>query len=120
MIHDRDAIAESLRLIHEVRREDDRAPLCQKRLQSIPHEVARLRVQASRWLIHEQDLRIVDHRARKRQTALHAARERLSPLDGIVSEACEMSAAFETRFALAPRDPEMGRENEKVLGDGEV
>jgi hypothetical protein len=76
MIHDRDPAAQALGLLHEVRREDQRASLLCQLAQPLPDQVARLRVQPGSRLVHEEDLRVIDEGPRKRQAPLHPARER--------------------------------------------
>src|SRR6185369_11788981 len=67
VVHDRDAVAEPLSLVHIMRREQRGAALPAKRLDQVPELPPRLRVQARRGLVEEQQLGIVDERARERQ-----------------------------------------------------
>ena len=76
MIHDRNPAAQALGLLHEVRGEDQRASLLRELAQPLPDQVARLRVQPGGRLVHEEDLRVIDEGARKRQAPLHPAGER--------------------------------------------
>ena len=55
--------------------EQDRLALLQQVLQPLPHQVARLRVEAGGRLVEEQQVGVVDERAAEREPPLHAARE---------------------------------------------
>src|SRR5688572_11424863 len=75
VIHDREPLAEPLRLLHEVRSEDQRLAFGRQPAHALPDEVARLRIEPGGRLVEEEKLRIVDERARERETPLHASRK---------------------------------------------
>jgi hypothetical protein len=77
VVHDGEAVAEALGLVHEMRREQHRLALLQQLLQALPDQVARLRVEAGGRLVEEQQVGVVHQRARQRQAPLHAAGERV-------------------------------------------
>ena len=77
LVHDDEPVAELLGLVHVVRREDEGHAALLEPVQPVPEEVARLRVEARRRLVEEQQVRLVDQRPRDRQAPLHAARQRL-------------------------------------------
>src|SRR5918912_2834834 len=74
-IHDRHAVAQSRRLFHVVRREDDRAAAGPELLNDLPESQSRLRVKAGRRLIKKEQLRIVDERASDGEPLLLPARQ---------------------------------------------
>src|SRR5690242_8013683 len=67
-------VAEPLCLLHVMRRQDDRASFGLKARDQVPQLAARLRVEASRRLVEENQLRIPDESARDSQSLLLAAR----------------------------------------------
>ena len=69
-IHDRDDVAEEVRLFHVVRRQQDGAALGLDRADQVPEVVAGLRIEAGRRLVEEQHARVVRERDREQQ-ALH-------------------------------------------------
>ena len=101
VIHDGDAVAESVRLIHIVRRQHDGHALVVERADTLPEEEARLWVQIVGRLIEEQRVGIVHQRPRQQHTLLHASREDAQLLLRPRAEA----ELFEQLLALAPRAP---------------
>ena len=73
MVDDRDAVAEPVGLGHVVRRQQQRDAARDQGLHLVPQEQARLRVQAGRRLVEEQDARVVHQRAGDDQPLRHAA-----------------------------------------------
>ena len=71
-VHDRDDVAEVVGLLHVVRGQQDRAALGLDRPDQLPEVVARLRIEAGRRLVEEQDARVVGEGDREQQ-ALHLA-----------------------------------------------
>ena len=70
-------VAVALGLLHQVGGDEDRrAGLLAQRLQALPHEPPRGRVQADGGLVEEQHLRPVEQRGGDLQAPQHAARER--------------------------------------------
>src|SRR5262249_12127700 len=119
-VHDRDARAQPLGFLHEVRREDDGLALREQLLEPFPDEVARLRIEPRGGLVHEDQVGIVDERAGERESALHASRERLDRRRGPRREARELEQARDARAYLALGDPEIAAVDEEVLSDGEI
>src|SRR5579872_2182458 len=63
VIHDGDAVAETIGLLHVVRRQEDRhARLAANLLQMLPHGPPRYRIKPHRRLIQEQQARLMQHR----------------------------------------------------------
>ena len=73
VVHDGDAIAQLLRLIHVVRRQHDRPALALEGDDQIPQLAPGLRIEAGRRLVEEDQLGIADERARQRQALFLAA-----------------------------------------------
>ncbi len=74
-VENREAVAESLRFVHEMRRQQNRLAFLQQTLQALPDQVTRLRIEAGGRLVEQQQVRIVHQRACQRQAPLHAAGE---------------------------------------------
>ena len=68
-----EAIAEALRLLHEMGDEDDRHSLVADPLDQLPRLAARLRIQAGGELVEDGQLRATDERQRDRQPLALAA-----------------------------------------------
>ena len=75
VIHDGHAVAQPLRLLHVMRRQNDRAPGLLQPIDQIPQMAPRLRIETCRRLIQKQQLRIADQRARHGQPLLLPARQ---------------------------------------------
>ena len=97
VVDDREPRREPLGLVHEMRRQQDRLAQFQQLAQAVPDQMTRLGVEAGRRLVENQQFRIVDQRARERQAALHAARERP---DGRLRLACEPRELEQPRNAF--------------------
>ena len=77
LVHDDQPVAQLLGLVHVVRGEHERHALLLEPVQAVPEQVARLRVEAGRRLVEQQQVGLVDQRAGDRQPPLHAARQRV-------------------------------------------
>src|SRR4051794_10947641 len=76
VVDDRQALAVALGLLHQVRGDDDRrARALAQRMEALPHQPSRRRVQADGGLVEEQHARVVEQRAGDLQAAQHAAGE---------------------------------------------
>ena len=73
MVNDQQAIAQSLCFVHEMGGQQNRFAFLHEHLQTLPHEVTRLRVKPCGGLIQHQHLRVIDKRSRQTQAPLHAA-----------------------------------------------
>jgi hypothetical protein len=82
--------------------------------------VARLRVEPGGRLVHEQHARLVDQRAREREAALHAARERLDLGFGAAPEAGELQQPGNARRDVRAAKAEVAGIYHQVLGNAEV
>ncbi len=117
--HDQ-ALAEALGLVHEVRRQQDRLALAQQALQAFPHQVARLRIESRRRLVEEQQVGVVDQRARQAEPPLHAARQLARPGTGLRLQRGELEQARDALLHHRARQAEVAPVDEQVLGAGEV
>ena len=77
LVHDHQPVAQLLRLVHVVRREDERHALLLEAVETVPEQVSRLRVEAGGRLVEQQQVGLVDEPAGDDQAPLHAPRERL-------------------------------------------
>src|SRR2546427_2613064 len=79
-VDDRDALAELVRLFHVLGRQEDRHVLLPvKATQILPHRDPRLRVEAGRGLVQEQDSRVVHEAGTQVEPPPHPARVRVGP-----------------------------------------
>ena len=76
LLDDRDAVAERLRLVEVVRREEDRLAEVLQRADDVPRRAPRRRVEAGRRLVEEDQLGVADEREREVQAAQLAAAQR--------------------------------------------
>ena len=75
VIHDGDAVAQALGLIHVVRGENDGAARLLELVDQVPQMAARLGIEAGGRLVEKQQLRIADQRAGHGQPLLLPAGE---------------------------------------------
>src|SRR5689334_11194351 len=75
MVHDRDAIAESRRLLHVVCGQKHRAATRTKFLDDVPQRKTCLRIETSRRFVQEQKLRVTNERARNGESLFLTTRE---------------------------------------------
>jgi hypothetical protein len=120
LVHDHEPVAELRRLFHVVRRDQQRNAVPLEGTQLLPHEVARLRVEPRRRLVEDQDLRLVDERARDQQAAFHAARQLRDRPVALVLELDELQQLFGPRPRDATRDAEISGVDEEVLDDRDL
>ena len=73
LVHHDQPVAQLLGLVHVVRGQDERRALLLQAIEAVPDEVARLRVEAGRGLVEEDQVRLVDQRSSDGQAPLHAA-----------------------------------------------
>src|SRR5688572_20685063 len=86
VVDDRHAVAEELRLLHVVRRQQNRSAARPELIEQRPQLTSRLRVEAGGRLVQEQQIRFAGERARKRETLLLAARELADTARSLASE----------------------------------
>ena len=95
-------------------------PCCSSSLQALPHQVARLRVQAGGGLVQHEQARVVHQRTRQRQAPLHAAREFARFGLRLVRECGEFEQLRNARAHLGRGQPEVAAVHQQVLGAVEV
>ena len=108
----RDPVAQALRLLHEVRREQHRRAAFTNPPHQLPDLAPRLRVEAGRELVEQHDLGLVDERQRDERALLLPARQLPKRYAGALREA-------EAREQMRPRAPFRieGREEIERLPD---
>src|SRR5437867_4142662 len=107
LVHDDEAVAELLGLVHVVRREDKRGAALLQAVEAVPDKVPGLRVEARRRLVEEHELRLVDQAAGDRQAALHAAREMLDDVAAALGQLDEVEELVGAAPGLGPFEPEI-------------
>ena len=62
LVHDHQAVAQLLRLVHVVGGQDERHALLLEAVEAVPEQVPRLRVEAGGGLVEQQQVGLVDER----------------------------------------------------------
>ena len=119
-VHHREPVAELLCLVHVVGRDDQRDAVALEAVEPVPEHVPRLRVEAGRGLVEQQDLGLIDQRARDREPAAHAAGERLDLGVRLVLELREGEQAGDAIADDVLRKPEVAAVDEEVLANGQL
>src|SRR5918999_969788 len=70
VVHDRDAIGQSLRLFHVVSGQENRPPSRLERLDQVPHLPSCLRIETGRRFVEKDELGIADDRTGQSKTLL--------------------------------------------------
>ena len=116
----RDPAAELFRLFEVVRREEDRQAAGVERPQKRPELQALFDVDAGRRLVEDEELRLVDERARERQPALLPAGD-LRVLDArLRREAEALEERVGARGDCAPAQPVVARLEDEDVANREV
>ena len=102
-VDDGDAIAEALGFFHVVGRVDDGAALAVQRFDVLEDLVARLRIDADRGLVEQQQVRLVHERGGEVEAPLHAARIGADAIVLAIGEADEIEAPRHARRRAAIR-----------------
>jgi hypothetical protein len=119
-VHDRQAMAQALRLVHEVSGEQDGLAFAHQLLQPFPDQVPRLGVEARRRLVEDQQVRVVHQGAGERQPALHAAGKGVEADVGLAGQAGELQQLRDARGDELVGQAEVAAVDLQVLGAGEV
>ena len=119
-VHDGESVAEALRLVHEMRRQQHRLALLQQLLQSLPDEVARLRVEAGGRLVEDEQVGVVHQRARQGEAPLHAARQCADLRLGAAGQAGEVEQMRDARAHRALGQAEVAAIHQQVFRRREV
>ena len=89
VVHDGEAAAQALSLIHEVRGEKYGFALRDQLPQALPDQVPRLRIETCRGFVEKNQVRIVDQRARQRQASFHSTGQRADIVIAAISKPCK-------------------------------
>src|SRR4051795_591875 len=90
LLDDRDAVAERLRLVEVVRRQEHRLSEVLQRAHDVPRRAPRRRVEARRRLVEEDQLGVADEREREVEAAQLAAAQRARVRVGLVPQPREV------------------------------
>ena len=120
LVHDDEAIAELLGLVHVVGRQDERRASLLEPVEAVPDEVACLWVEASRRLVEEHEARLIDQRAGDRQAPLHAAGQRLDLGIGAIGQLDELEQVGGPPARLAPGQVEVAAIDDEVVAGGHL
>src|SRR4029077_4974031 len=92
----------------------------QELAQTVPDQMARLRVEAGRRFIQDQQFGVVDERAREREPALHPARQRADAIAPLVGETGKLEELRNPRAQRRAVEAEIAAVDLQVLGDREI
>ena len=120
LVHDHDAVAELLGLLHVLRGQDQGDALALQLPQPLPDQVPGLRVQAGGRLVGDDDLRLVEQGAGDEQAALHAGGELVDLAVALFLEFDELQQLGDPLSGLRAGDVEEMGEDLQVLPHGEV
>src|SRR5438067_3880006 len=120
VVDDLEPIAQPLGLVHEMRREEDRLSLPQKRAQLLPQEVACLRIEPRGRLVEEHELGIVHEGASEHEAPLHPARELLDAARGARLERGEFEQPRQSFAHVRFAQSEIAPVDDEVLAHGEI
>ena len=115
LVHDNEVVAQLLRLVHVVGRDDERRAAPLQLVEPLPKQVARLRVQAGGGLVEDDEVRLVDERASDRQAPLHAAGQGLDLVLGALVELDELEELIGPLAGDLAGDVEVARVHLQVL-----
>ena len=117
LVHHHQPIAETLGLIHVMRGQQQCRSAALQLIQPIPHHVPRLRIEARRRLVEQNQIGLVHERARNRQAPLHAARQRLDLRGGAIGQLDELEQFVRALPGDVPRNIEVPRIHQQVLAN---
>ena len=116
--HDRHPVRERLRLLEVVRRQQDRRPRRHQLADHLPRAPARLRVQAGRRLVEQQQLGRAVDRERDLQTPLLAAGELLDAHVATMGEVQPLEVCVDVPAAAGePRPQRSGLAHRQLTGE---
>ena len=115
MVKHQQTIAQSLGFVHEMGGQQNRFALLHERLQTLPHEVPRLRIEARGGFVQHEHLRLVDEGAGQTQAPLHAARQLARPCFGFAGERPKFQQGGDARFDVAITHPEIAPIHQQVF-----
>src|SRR4249920_2703850 len=101
-----------------MRGEQNGLALPQKLPQSLPDQMAGLRIQSCARLVEKDQIRIVDQGSGQRQAAFHATGEGLDPRLGAQGQAGEIKQLRYARPDLALGKAEVTPIDQEIFGDG--
>ncbi len=117
VVHDRDAIAELVGLLHVVGGEQDRLTLAVELAEDLPQREATLRIEAGGGLVEEQHGGTVEDRARHHQPLRHTAGERVDRGLGPFGEVQLLEQLVGDATRLGGGDAEQATVEVEVLAD---
>ncbi len=119
-VHDHEPVAQLLGLVHVVRGQHERDALALELPQPLPHEVARLRVEAGGRLVEKQQVGLVDQGPRDGEPSLHAAGERVDLVAFAIGELHEVEQFGSPGPDVGQLEPEVPAVDQHVVPDGQL
>ncbi len=119
VVHDRDAVAELVRLLHVVGRQHDRLALAVQLAEDLPQREAALRVEPGRGLVHEEHRGAVEDRPCDHEPLRHPARQGMDARLGPFGQHELLEQLVGDLACLTLGDAEQKAVEIEVLPDGE-
>ncbi len=119
-VHDGQAVAQALGLVHEVGREQHRLALLGEPLQALPDEVAGLGIEARGGLVEDQQVRVVHQGPGEGQAPFHAAGQGVEAGVRPPVQAAEFQQLRDAGPHGRVRQAEVAAIDQEVLGNGEI
>jgi hypothetical protein len=120
VVHDRDPVAELIRLFHVVGREEHRSALLAQLHDALAEVARRLGVEADRRLVEEEQRGSGEERPREHQTLAHPGAELLDVVVGAVGEVDDLEDLVDPPTRVAGRHVVERREVLEVLARREL
>ena len=105
VVDDGDSVAHLLRLIEQVRRQDQRCSAITQLAKHLPDSLTTLRIDADGWLVQNQDFRLVKNTAGDIQPAFHATRVVTYKIAGTIGEPGPIECGTDAFAKLACTNP---------------
>ena len=118
VVDDREPVAELVRLLQVLRRQEDRRASLVDATQLVPDGQAARGIEAGRRLVEKQHLGLVHERRREVEASLHPAGVTLDRAIGRVGELHELEQLDRTRTGLARRQIEQATLEDEQLATG--
>ena len=118
-VHDHEAIAELLGLVHVMRGQDQGDAVALELEQPLPQQVASLGIEARGRFVQQQDLRVVDQRPGDGEPPAHSSGQGVDAVSCLVGQPGEVEQTFGPLPHHCPGQPEVPAVDQQVLPDSE-
>lgn len=120
LVHDHQTVTKPLGLIHVMSRDNEGDSALLQPLERIPDGESRLRVQASSWLIQDDQIRIGDQCSGNQEASLHPAGKLPGLLVGSIAEQGKLQQLTRLSFGIGTADTEVARLLDQTFTKGQL